>query len=145
MINHKNTYVVATEVSNTVKQKFYESDLPRLEDQFQLLQGRLINQLVTVIDRSEGIHLHHLEALRGRHTQVQEALKTVDTAADQALFIEFNRRPFAIPAPLQFEPCPDFYDTGEITSAGDSTVFLQNRLARSRGKLSEVRPVIQSK
>lgn len=30
-------------------------------------------------------------------------------------------------------------------SSGDSKVFLQNRLARSRGKLSEVRPVIQTK
>ncbi|EJD45686.1 Cdc15 domain-containing protein, partial [Auricularia subglabra TFB-10046 SS5] len=103
-LSQRSTYIIATAVANTVKQQFYDSDLPRLEDV-------LINQLAAIVDRAESIHLTHLDALRGRHASVQETLKTVDTAADQALFVEFNRRPFQTPPPWEFEACPDFYDT----------------------------------
>ncbi|KAH7106916.1 hypothetical protein BKA62DRAFT_611651, partial [Auriculariales sp. MPI-PUGE-AT-0066] len=142
MLNYKNLYVVNTASRNIVSQRFYESDIPRLED---MLQARLITDLVSLVKRGIAIHTHHLDCLRSRHLTVEEVADNVDPAADQALFIEFNRRPFSIPGPLQFEACPDFYDTGDISVAGESRVFLQNKLARSKMKLSETEPVVQHK
>jgi len=77
----------------------------------ELLQARLIHDIVAIVKRNEAIHLQHLDTLRGRHSQIDQVTDTIDPAADQALFIEFNRRPFTIPAPQEFEACPDFYDT----------------------------------
>lgn len=75
-----------------------------------MLQSRLILHVVAVLGRYADINLGHLESLRMRQSQLQQSLGTVDTVADQALFVEFNRRPFTLPPLIEFEACPDFYD-----------------------------------
>ncbi|KAG9315611.1 hypothetical protein JVU11DRAFT_3253 [Chiua virens] len=63
----------------------------------------------------------------------------------QNLFIDLNIRPFSLPNDWKFEPCASHYDTSDVSLEPSPKVFLQNKLARSRGKLEELESVLSSK
>ncbi|EPQ50992.1 hypothetical protein GLOTRDRAFT_141152, partial [Gloeophyllum trabeum ATCC 11539] len=145
MLNSKNIYLVSIEIANKVKSKFYNEDLPALENQFQNLQTQLINQLTEILSQAQDLHVAHLDALKGRIANVQDRLKKVDAKRDQDLFIDHNIRPFAPPSDWQFEPCKSHYDTGDLSVEPGPKVFLQNKLSKCRGKLQELAPLLDTK
>ncbi|KAF6744502.1 hypothetical protein DFP72DRAFT_1094692 [Ephemerocybe angulata] len=119
MLNSKNVYLISISVANQAKDRFYSTDLPRLEDEYQGLQTRL------------GLKHAWLDA--------------VDTIKDQALFSAHNARPFTMPGDWKFEPCPGHYDTDEMSVDPAPKVFIQNKLRRCKEKLGELQPVVYSK
>ncbi|KAF7298890.1 hypothetical protein MIND_00837000 [Mycena indigotica] len=145
MLNSKNVYLISTAIANRVKTKFYNDDLPALEDQFQILLGRLTKRFCQILGHAQAIEIGHLEVVKGRLANVEKALGEVDPAKDQDIFIEHNLRPFAIPADWMFEPCAVHYDTDAISVEPAPKVFLQNKLNRARMKLKELTPVLEAK
>ncbi|KZT27410.1 hypothetical protein NEOLEDRAFT_1240354 [Neolentinus lepideus HHB14362 ss-1] len=145
MLNSKNTYLVSIDTANKVKAKFYSGDLPLLQDQFQNLQTQLLNQFVAILSQAQDLHMAHLDSLKGRVSKVQDSLAKVDAKQDQDLFIDYNIRPFAPPADWTFEPCKSHYDTGDVSVESGPKVFLQNKLSKSRAKLQELAPLLESK
>ncbi|TDL17213.1 hypothetical protein BD410DRAFT_776337 [Rickenella mellea] len=145
MLNGKNTYIISTEIANTCKKKFYNEDLPALEDQFQLIQKNLISRVVFLLQHAQAVHARHLTTLQARISDVQTALSNVDVAKDQDLFIEYNKRPFTPPGDWGWEPCSTYYDKGEMSVDPEPKVFLQNKLSKCRAKMDELTPLISSK
>ncbi|TFK52285.1 hypothetical protein OE88DRAFT_1734304 [Heliocybe sulcata] len=145
MFNSKNMYLLSIDVANKVKAKFYKDDLPLLEDQFQNLQTQLLNQFTTILSQAQDLHTAHLDSLKDRVTKVQASLAKVDPKHDQDLFIDYNIRPFAPPADWTFEPCKSHYDTGDVSVEAAPKVFLQNKLSKSRAKLQELAPLLETK
>lgn len=128
-----------------MKTKFYTEDLPSLEDSFQELQTRLVMDFVGVMREAQNIQLSHQNILKDRLTAVIAALIEVQPDKDQALFAEYNIRPFSLPNDWVFEPCSNHYDTGDICIDSGPKVLLQNKLARSRAKLRELNHVLGKK
>ncbi|KAG1898149.1 uncharacterized protein F5891DRAFT_1044725 [Suillus fuscotomentosus] len=139
MLNSKNIYIISTATANSVKTKFYTEDLPSLED------TRLVMDFVGVMREAQNIQLSHQNILKDRLTAVIAALIEVQPDKDQALFAEYNIRPFSLPNDWVFEPCSNHYDTGDICIDSGPKVLLQNKLARSRAKLRELNHVLGKK
>ncbi|KAH9936652.1 uncharacterized protein B0H18DRAFT_974885 [Fomitopsis serialis] len=145
MQNSKNVYLISTSTSNRLKDKFYDEDLPSLEDQFQTLQAQLLERFVVIMVQAQSLQKSHLDTLRTHIDGVESRLAAVNPQADQELFIEHNIRPFTKPGDWSFEPCTVHYDTADMVVEPAPKVYLQNRLTKCRSKLDELRPVITSK
>ncbi|KZT09361.1 uncharacterized protein LAESUDRAFT_675278 [Laetiporus sulphureus 93-53] len=145
MLNGKNVYLVSIAAANAAKAKFYNEDLPALENQFQLLHTQLLTRFATINLQAQALQKSHLETLKDQLSTTEEKLKAMKPQADQNLFIEHNLRTFMVPTDWSFEPCSTHYDTGDMSVEPAPKVYLQNRLTKSRAKLSELRPVIDGK
>ncbi|KAJ4481967.1 hypothetical protein J3R30DRAFT_3455533 [Lentinula aciculospora] len=145
MLNSKNAYIIATAIANNTKSKFYGVDLVHLENQLQDIQTRLVNKFTKVLLHAQALQISHLDVLKNRLAGNEARLHEVNPSKDENLYIEYNIRPFSAPSDWNFEPCANFYDTGEMSVESDSKTVLQNRLRRSRGKLEELKPVIDTK
>ncbi|KAK0221763.1 hypothetical protein IW262DRAFT_1375858 [Armillaria fumosa] len=145
MLNCKNSYIISIEVSNKIKAKFYNDDLPGLEDQLQLLQSRLVERFTKILQHAQAIQSNHLDVLKNRLATVERFLAEVNPSKDQDLFSDHNIRSFSAPNDWKFEPCAFFYDTETLSVDPAPKVFLQNKLNKCRSKLQELRPVIDNK
>ncbi|KAJ7134798.1 hypothetical protein C8R44DRAFT_771495 [Mycena epipterygia] len=145
MLNSKNVYLISTAVANNVKAKFYNEDLPALEDQFQILQSRLVVRFAKILSHSQALQISHLDVVKTRLAGVEAVLNQVDPSKDQEIFIEHNIRAFNPPKDWVFEPCVNHYDTEAMSVEPAPKVFLQNKLSRSRAKLQELSPLMDSK
>ncbi|KAJ7367108.1 hypothetical protein DFH08DRAFT_836568 [Mycena albidolilacea] len=145
MLNSKNVYLISTAIANNVKAKFYNKDLPALEDQFQIIQSRLVIRFAKILSHSVALQAGHMDALKSHLANVEATLAQVDPARDQDIFIEHNIRPFQAPSDWAFEPCVNHYDTDEMSVEPAPKVFLQNKLSRSRAKLQELDPLMDGK
>ncbi|KAJ7245019.1 hypothetical protein B0H12DRAFT_1128298 [Mycena haematopus] len=145
MLNSKNVYLISTAIANNVKAKFYNEDLPALEDQFQTIQRRLVTRFAKVLGHSVALQTSHMDTLKAHLDRVEVALTQVDSSRDQDLFIEHNIRPFKAPSDWKFEPCATHYDTEEMSVEPAPKVFLQNKLSRTRAKLQELGPLMDGK
>ena len=126
-----------------------------------MLQRRLVERLVEVLQHSDALHSKHLDALKGRVSRVDAALGRVDAVKDQDFFIEHNIRPFTAPTDWVFEPCTFHYDTvsyfrtrrlylmrkpqSDLNTEPTPKIFLQNKLTQCRSKLQELVPLIAAK
>ncbi|KAJ3842787.1 hypothetical protein F5878DRAFT_606658 [Lentinula raphanica] len=145
MFNSKNAYIIATAIANKTKDKFYNTDLVQLENQLQTLQTRLVNKFTKILVHAQALQISHLDVLKNRLAGNEAKLNEIAPSKDEDLYIEYNVRPFSPPGDWKFEPCATFYDTGEMCVEPDPKTVLQNRLRRSRDKLQELIPVIDSK
>ncbi|KAF8318394.1 hypothetical protein DL93DRAFT_2075793 [Clavulina sp. PMI_390] len=145
MLDAKNTYLIGISVSNRAKEKFYESSVHEIENQYQLLQTSITSRLSYILSNYCAFTSSHLSTLTSTVNGLQTKIQEIDYVADDELFVELNRRPFTIPNDWAFEPCPTFYDTPEISLEPEPKVLLQNKLARAQGKLAENRPIQKAK
>ncbi|KAH7870924.1 uncharacterized protein C8R40DRAFT_1240138 [Lentinula edodes] len=145
MLNSKNAYIIATAIANKTKSKFFDTDLVHLENQLQAVQTRLVNKFAKILLHAQALQISHLDVLKNRLAENEARLNEVNPSKDQDLYIEYNIRPFSAPSDWKFEPCATFYDNEEMSVEPDAKTVLQNRLRRSRGKLQELMPVIETK
>ncbi|KAF8968963.1 hypothetical protein BDZ97DRAFT_1797220 [Flammula alnicola] len=145
MLNSKNSYLISTAIANRAKGIFYDEDVPTLENELQGLQRHLVERLVKILIHSQQLQLNHLDALKSRVVNVEAKLGQVDVVKDQDLFIDYNLRAFSAPGDWKFEPCSIHYDTDAVSIEPAPKIVIQNKLRRSREKLSELAPLIHSK
>ncbi|KAG7088275.1 hypothetical protein E1B28_012288 [Marasmius oreades] len=145
MLNSKNIYIISTAIANTAKSKYFNVDLPDLENRLQVLQARLVERFTQVLIHGQALQMGHLDVLKGRLSGVEASLQRVNPARDQDLFIDFNIRPFSAPSDWAFEPCHNFYDSEDMNVEQIPKVFLQNKLRRSQNKLQELGALLDGK
>ncbi|EJT98776.1 hypothetical protein DACRYDRAFT_83331 [Dacryopinax primogenitus] len=141
----KNGYLVSIAVSNKEKDKYFEEDLPVYQDLLQDLQTSLTDRLTIILKRSTQLHLEHIQHITTHQASNKKALESVNPATDQNLFIQYNQRPFSLPQDWAFDPCASHYDTPEVGLDPQPKIYLQNRLANSRGKIANVKPEAEAK
>ncbi|CAE6529361.1 unnamed protein product [Rhizoctonia solani] len=145
MQNRKNAYLIQITVANSAKDRFYDDELPLLEDQFQAHHADTMRRMTRLLLHSQALHEGHLESVRRSVANTQAALNAVDPLQDQKLYASFNRRPFSKPENWAFEPCDRYYDTPEVVTEPEPKILLQNKLQRARQKLAELIPQIEDK
>ncbi|KEP47268.1 putative Bzz1-Myo3/5p-Bee1p-Vrp1p actin assembly complex component-like protein [Rhizoctonia solani 123E] len=138
-------YLIQIAVANGAKDRFYDDELPLLEDQFQSHHADTMRRMTRLLLHSQALHEGHLESVRRSVANTQAALNAVDPLHDQKLYASFNRRPFSKPENWAFEPCDRYYDTPEVVTEPEPKILLQNRLQRARQKLVEITPQIEDK
>lgn len=145
MNNAKNMYIICTAIANKVKDRHYTEVLSTIQTQHQQFQSGYIINVATVLRLAQSLQSSHYDVLKSQVSVVDAAISSVDPKKDQELFIEHNLRPFDSPTDWTFEPCSRYYDTAEPNVEGGAKIFLQNKLSRSRGKLLELRPLLEAK
>ncbi|CCO27948.1 putative protein C12C2,05c [Rhizoctonia solani AG-1 IB] len=145
MQNRKNAYLLQIAAANSTKDRFYDEELPSLEDQFQIHHADTMRRMTRLLLHSQALHEGHLESVRRSVANTQAALNAVDPLHDQKLYASFNRRPFSKPEDWAFEPCERYYDTPEVITEPEPKILLQNKLQRARQKIAELIPQIQDK
>lgn len=145
MRHTQNVYLVSIAASNRAKERFYQIDLPRLQDDLQSLWTLADRQLVVHVSRASEELAKHSEGVAAKHRKLQSDASLVDVASDQALFVDYNRRRFDEPVDFAFEPCVGFFDKAEMSVEEPAKVFLQNMLIRKHKQISETQPIVESK
>ncbi|KAF8744066.1 Fes/CIP4, and EFC/F-BAR homology domain, partial [Rhizoctonia solani] len=147
MQNRKNAYLIQIAVANGAKDRFYDDELPLLEDwsNAEMHHADTMRRMTRLLLHSQALHEGHLESVRRSVANTQAALNAVDPLYDQKLYASFNRRPFSKPEDWAFEPCERYYDTPEVITEPEPKILLQNKLQRSRQKLAELIPQIEDK
>ncbi|KAJ1309726.1 hypothetical protein OPQ81_006491 [Rhizoctonia solani] len=145
MQNRKNAYLIQIAVANGTKDRFYDDELPLLEDQFQAHHADTMRRMTRLLLHSQALHEGHLESVRRSVANTQAALNAVNPMQDQKLYASFNRRPFSKPEDWAFEPCDRYYDTAEVVTEPEPKILLQNKLQRTKQKLAELTPQVEDK
>ncbi|QRW00037.1 SH3 domain protein [Ceratobasidium sp. AG-Ba] len=145
MQNRKNAYLIQIAIANNIKDRFYDHELPLLEDQFQSHHADTMRRLARLLLHSQALQEGYLKSVGRSVANTQAALNAIDPDQDQVLYASFNRRPFSKPSDWDFEPCDRYYDTPEVIIEPEPKVLLQNKLQRARTKIAELIPIIEDK
>ncbi|PLW36636.1 hypothetical protein PCANC_18278 [Puccinia coronata f. sp. avenae] len=146
MLSAKNAYLLSISVANEVKRRFYHVDLPSLEDDFQSIWSLTASKLVSLLKTASTFNGKCLEALRTHNDNFLSATNSINAQSSQALYVEYNRRPFADPPDFVFEPCPIWHDSPDFAlAAPEPKVLLQNRLGQARIKACDLEHTIEAK
>ncbi|KAG4031745.1 hypothetical protein MFRU_008g01070 [Monilinia fructicola] len=145
MHNVKNSYLIAINVTNKQKEKYYHEYVPDLLDSLQdLFESRTIKlngiwslaaQLETgMLERSTEF-VRHLSAEIPRN----------QPALDCMMYVRHNVGPWQEPPDKPFEPSPVWHDDDAMMVGDTAKVFLRNVLSKSKLQLGDLRREVDKK
>lgn len=145
MNNVKNSYLIAINVTNRQKEKYYHEYIPDLIDSLQdLSESRTVKlnglwstaaQLETDMLKRSTDFLSHLS---------QEIPRNVP-ALDSMMFVRHNVGSWQEPPNKVFEPSPIWHDDDAMVVDDNAKVFLRNVLAKSKAQLGDLRREVDKK
>jgi hypothetical protein len=104
-----------TQIANTAKSRRFETDLPALHDDFQLLESSTINQFTKLLQKYTAVDKDSLARQVQLVDQTEQAIASIDIEADQQAFINLysaqKLQSWEVPRDLTFEECPTWHDT----------------------------------
>ncbi|KAF8758895.1 Fes/CIP4, and EFC/F-BAR homology domain [Rhizoctonia solani] len=91
MQNRKNAYLIQIAVANGAKDRFYDDELPLLEDwsNAEMHHADTMRRMTRLLLHSQALHEGHLESVRRSVANTQAALNAVDPLYDQKLYASF--------------------------------------------------------
>lgn len=145
MNNAKNTYLIAINVTNKQKERYYHEYVPEVMDSLQdLSEFRTIklNELWTVATQLEGALLQQgngmMETLASEISRNQPHL-------DSLMYMRHNIGDWNEPADKAFEPSPVWLDDAQMIVDEMAKIFLRNVLGKSKGQLGDLRREVDRK
>ncbi|KAF4502511.1 BZZ1-Myo3 5p-Bee1p-Vrp1p actin assembly complex component [Fusarium agapanthi] len=145
MNNAKNTYIIAINVTNKQKEKYYHEYVPEVMDSLQdLSEFRTIklNSLWTVATNLESDMLQQSNGMvQHQGTEIQRNLPHLDSM----MYIQHNMGVFNEPPDKHFEASPVWHDDGTMVVDETAKVFLRNVLGKSKSQLGELRREVDKK
>ncbi|KAI1822395.1 hypothetical protein F4861DRAFT_389325 [Xylaria intraflava] len=139
MNNMKNTYLIAINVTNKQKEKYYHEFVPEVLDSLQdLSEFRTIklNSIWTMAATLEATMLTQSNALMDHLSQ--EVARNLPHL-DSMMYIRHNMGAFQEPPDKAFEPSPVWHDDDTMVTDEAAKIFLRNVLNKSKSQLGELR------
>ncbi|KAF2229475.1 FCH-domain-containing protein [Viridothelium virens] len=136
---HDNTYLIAINVTNKQKERYYYEYVPDLLDSLQDLSETRVARLNSLWMLGTQIETATLTQRTSLLQHLSSEIPRNNPALDSMMFVRHNTTNWQDPLDFAFEPSPVWLD--EATMAIDETakVFLRNLLTKSKGSLSELR------
>ncbi|KAF9765101.1 hypothetical protein IL306_002669 [Fusarium sp. DS 682] len=145
MNNAKNTYIIAINVTNKQKEKYYHEYVPEVMDSLQDLsefKTTKLNSLWTVATNLESDMLQQSNGMvQHQGTEIQRNLPHLDSM----MYIQHNMGAFNEPPDKHFEASPVWHDDGSMVVDETAKVFLRNVLGKSKSQLGELRREVDKK
>lgn len=111
----KDQFLLDTDVANVAKSRLYNTDLPALHDDFQLLEASSVSQLVSLVLKGVDLERDTLNKLMVNVGKAEEAMRSINIDADQTTFAGTysgeKLTTWQLPRDLEFEVCPVWHDT----------------------------------
>ncbi|KAF8429220.1 hypothetical protein EV426DRAFT_673363, partial [Tirmania nivea] len=145
MNNVKNTYLIAINVTNRHKEKYFHEDMPELLNSLQDLNECRITKINNVWTRSATLEVDcHRRCTENLETVISEIKRNLPYL-DSNMFVEHNIAQWNEPANFEFEPSMVWHDTDDIVVDEPAQVFLRNMMTKGRRSLEEVKPDLEKK
>ncbi|RHZ77479.1 hypothetical protein Glove_177g134 [Diversispora epigaea] len=146
MNNNKNLYILSIRISNEHKHKYYNSDMPSLIDQLQELDGSRTSALKRIWEDYVNLELNVLNDSISHLNSARRNVQSINDHKDSELFIKYNKHNNQEEPPdLKFVSSSSFDDDDVLVNDEDASVFLSNKLSKSRQRLSELTQEIEAK
>ncbi|CAG8576472.1 4892_t:CDS:10 [Diversispora eburnea] len=146
MNNNKNLYILSIRMTNEHKHKYYNSDIPSLIDQLQELNESRTNALKRIWDDCVNLELNVLNDSIKHLNSTRRDVQSIDDRKDSELFIKYNKQNNQEEPPdFDFVSSSAFDDDDVLVNDENASVFLSNKLSKSRQRLSELTQEIETK
>ncbi|KAG9240044.1 hypothetical protein BJ878DRAFT_546664 [Calycina marina] len=145
MHNVKNSYLIAINVTNKQKEKYYHEYIPDLIDSLQdLSESRTLklNGIWSLAAELEtGLLKRSTEYIAHLAGEIPRNVPTLDSM----MFVRHNAGPWQEPADKVFEPSPVWHDDDGMIVDETAKIFLRNVLGKSKGQLGDLRREVDKK
>jgi formin-binding protein 1 len=145
MHNVKNSYLIAINVTNKQKEKYYHEYVPDLLDSMQDLSESRTTKLNGIWSLAAQIENGMLQRSTNFITHLSQEIPRNQPALDSMMFVRHNAGPWQEPANKIFEPSPVWHDDGAMIVDDTAKVFLRNVLGKSKAQLGDLRREVDKK
>ncbi|KAK1754822.1 hypothetical protein QBC47DRAFT_226805 [Echria macrotheca] len=145
MNNVKNTYLIAINVTNKQKEKYYHEYLPELMDSLQDLSEFRTLKLNGLWSLASQLEAAMLQQSSGQIERLSQEITRNQPHLDSMMFIRHNMGAFNEPPDKVFEPCPVWHDDDAMVVNEPAKVYLRNLLNKSKSQLGDLRREVDKK
>ncbi|KAH8893224.1 FCH-domain-containing protein [Thozetella sp. PMI_491] len=145
MNNAKNTYLIAINVTNKQKEKYYYEYIPEVMDSLQDLSEFRTLKLNGLWSLAAQLEAGMLQQSSGHIDRMSQEITRNLPHLDSMMYIRHNMGAFNEPADKTFEPSPVWHDDDAMIVDDPAKVFLRNVLNKSKSQLGDLRREVDKK
>ncbi|GAW17044.1 hypothetical protein ANO14919_064940 [Xylariales sp. No.14919] len=145
MNNMKNTYLIAINVTNKQKEKYYHEFIPEVMDSLQDLSEFRTIKLNTIWSMAASLEATMLSQSSSMLEHLSQEIARNQPHLDSMMYIRHNMGAFQEPPDRVFEPSPVWHDDEAMITDEAAKVFLRNVLNKSKGQLGDLRREVDKK
>ncbi|CAJ2502474.1 Uu.00g098680.m01.CDS01 [Anthostomella pinea] len=145
MNNSKNTYLIAINVTNKQKEKYYHEYVPELLDSLQDLSQFRTMKLNTLWSTAASLEITMLQQSNSLVDHLAQEITRNQPHLDSMMYIRHNIGSWQEPSDKMFEPSPVWHDDDAMISDEPAKVFLRNVLNKSKAQLGDLRREVDKK
>ena len=145
MNNVKNSYLIAVNVTNKQKEKYYHEYVPEVIDSLQDLSESRTSKLNGIWSLAAQLETAMLKRSTDFLTHLSGEIPRNIPALDSMMFVRHNVAPWQEPSNKAFEPSPVWHDDDAMIVDEAAKVFLRNVLSKSKSQLGDLRREVDKK
>ncbi|KAK8903502.1 hypothetical protein QC760_007976 [Botrytis cinerea] len=145
MHNVKNSYLIAINVTNKQKEKYYHEYIPDLLDSLQDLYESRTIKLNAIWSLAAQLEKGMLERSTEFVNHVLVEIPRNQPTLDCMMFVRHNVGTWQEPPDKPFEPSPVWHDDDAMMVGDTAKVFLRNVLSKSKNQLGDLRREVDLK
>jgi hypothetical protein len=145
MHNVKNSYLIAINVTNKQKEKYYHEYVPDLLDSLQDLSESRTVKLNGIWGLAAKIENGMLKRSMDFVSHLALEIPRNQPTLDSMMFVRHNAGPWQEPPNKAFEPSPVWHDDDAMVVDDTAKIFLRNVLGKSKAQLGELRREVDMK
>ncbi|KAI1435186.1 hypothetical protein GGR50DRAFT_658068 [Xylaria sp. CBS 124048] len=145
MNNMKNTYLIAINVTNKQKEKYYHEFVPELLDSLQDLSEFRTIKLNSIWTMAANLESAMLTQSNSMMDNLSQEVARNQPHLDSMMYIRHNMGAFQEPPDKVFEPSPVWHDDEAMVTDEAAKIFLRNVLNKSKSQLGELRREVDKK
>jgi len=145
MHNVKNSYLIAINVTNKQKEKYYHEYVPDLLDSMQDLSESRTTKLNGIWSLAAQLENGMLKRSTDFVTHLSQEIPRNQPPLDSMMFARHNAGPWQDPPDKVFEPSPVWHDDDAMVVDDTAKVFLRNVLGKSKSQLGDLRREVDKK
>lgn len=139
MRNVKNTYLIAINVTNKQKERYYHEYVPELLDSLQALSETRTSTLNNIWTAAASIETQIMTNSARLLEHWKGEVPRNNPVLDSMMFVRHNASQWQDPPDFGFEPSPVWLDDDLMAADAASKTFLMNILTKSKGSLPELK------
>lgn len=145
MHNVKNSYLIAINVTNKQKEKYYHEYVPELLDSLQDLSESRTTKLNGIWSLAAQLEAGVLKRSTDFVNHLSQEIPRNQPSLDSMMFVRHNAGPWQEPGNKVFEPSPIWHDDDAMVVDDTAKVFLRNVLGKSKAQLGDLRREVDKK
>ncbi|KAI0134636.1 hypothetical protein BJ170DRAFT_610618 [Xylariales sp. AK1849] len=145
MNNSKNTYLIAINVTNKQKEKYYHEYVPELLDSLQDLSEFKTLKLNGLWTMAASLETNMLQQSMGLIDHLSQEVQRNQPHLDSMMYIRHNLGNWQEPSDKLFEPSPLWHDDDTMIIDEAAKIFLRNVLNKSKSQLGDLRREVDRK